>query len=161
MAACLFFLLHFPREPSMISRPPNAGVRQQVEAIMKTWYTVALSMIAGAALGGAAIQGLHAQAKPKAYSISETEAVDAAAQAAYTPLVRNALSAAGGRSLRTAGGKVVHLEGAAPPKRAGITEWDSLEQAEAFYKSKAWADLAPQREKAQKVIRRYAVEVMN
>ena len=128
---------------------------------MKTWRTVALSIIAGAALGGAAIQGLHAQAKPKAFVISETEAVDAAAQAAYTPLVRAALSAAGGRSLRTAGGKVVHLEGAASPKRVGIVEWDSLEQAEAFYKSKAYNDLAPQRDKAQKVIRRYAVEVMN
>ena len=99
---------------------------------MKTRYTVVLSMIAGAALGGAAIQGLHAQAKPKAYSISETESIDAAAQAAYTPLVRAAQSAAGGRSLRTAGGKVVPLEGAAAPKRVGITEWDSLEQAEAF-----------------------------
>src|SRR5262245_20775417 len=33
------------------------------------------------------------------------------------------------------------------------------EQAEAFYKSKAWNDLAPQRDKAQKVTRRYAVEV--
>ena len=128
---------------------------------MKTWYTVALSMIAGAALGGAAIQGLHAQAKPKAYVVSETEAVDAAAQAAYTPLVRTALSAAGARTLRTAGGKVVHLEGAASPKRVGLTEWDSLEQAEAFYKSKAYTDLAPQRDKAQKVIRRFAVEVMN
>jgi hypothetical protein len=29
----------------------------------------------------------------------------------------------------------------------------------AFYKSKAWTDLAPQREKAQKTIRRYVVEV--
>jgi hypothetical protein len=28
----------------------------------------------------------------------------------------------------------------------------------AFYKSKAWADLAPQRDKATKVSRRYAVE---
>jgi hypothetical protein len=37
---------------------------------MKTRYTIVLSMIAGAALGGAAIQGLHAQEKPKAYSIS-------------------------------------------------------------------------------------------
>ena len=128
---------------------------------MNARYTVLLSMIAGAALGGAAIQGLHAQAKPKAYVISETEAVDAAAQAAYTPSVRAALSAAGGRSLRTAGGKVTSLEGSAPPKRVGITEWDNLEQAEAFYKSKAWNDLAPQRDKAQKVIRRYAVEVMN
>jgi uncharacterized protein (DUF1330 family) len=94
------------------------------------------------------------RSKPKAYVISETEAVDAAAQAAYTPLVRAALNAAGGRSLRTAGGKVVHLEGAASPKRVGLVEWDSLEQAEAFYKSKAYNE-------AQKVIRRYAVEVMN
>ena len=49
----------------------------------------------------------------------------------------------------------------AAPKRVAITEWDSLEQAEAFYKSKAWNDLAPQRDKAVKTIRRYAVEVMN
>jgi hypothetical protein len=34
-------------------------------------------MIAGAALGGAAIQGLHAQAKPKAYTVSEIETLDA------------------------------------------------------------------------------------
>jgi hypothetical protein len=29
----------------------------------------------------------------------------------------------------------------------------------AFYKSKAWTDLAPERDKAQKTIRRYIVEV--
>jgi hypothetical protein len=39
-----------------------------------------------------------------------------------------------------------------------ITEWNSLEQAEAFYKSKAWNDLGPQRDKAIKTIRRYVVE---
>ena len=38
---------------------------------MKTRYTVALSMIAGAALGAAAIQGLHAQAKPPVYAVAE------------------------------------------------------------------------------------------
>jgi uncharacterized protein (DUF1330 family) len=128
---------------------------------MKTRYTVALSMIAGAALGGAAIQSLHAQAKPKAYTISETETVDAAPQAVYIPLVRAAQNAAGGRSFHTAGGKVVALEGAAAPKRVAITEWDSLEKAEAFYKSRAWVALAPQRDKAVKTIRRYAVEAMN
>src|SRR5215470_7503036 len=46
---------------------------------MKTRYTVVLSMIAGAALGGAAIQGLHAQAKPPAYVITHTEVIDQAA----------------------------------------------------------------------------------
>ena len=127
---------------------------------MKTRYTVILSMIAGAALGGAAIQGLHAQAKPKAYTVSELETIDAAANAAFVPLVQAAQKAAGGRNLRTGGGKIVALEGTAP-KRVAITEWDSLEQAEAFYKSKAWNDLAPQRDKALKTIRRYAVEAMN
>jgi hypothetical protein len=36
---------------------------------------------------------------------------------------------------------------------------DSVDDAVAFYKSKAWAELAPQRDKAVKVVRRYAVEV--
>jgi len=38
---------------------------------MKTKYTVTLSLLGGFALGGLAIQGLHAQAKLKAYSIGE------------------------------------------------------------------------------------------
>jgi uncharacterized protein (DUF1330 family) len=129
--------------------------------IMKTRYTVVLSMIAGATLGGAAIQGLHAQAKPKAYTVSELETLDPAAQAVFTQLAQAALKAAGARSFNTGGGKVVALEGAAPPKRVVINEWDSLAQAEAYYKSKAWTDLAPQRDKAIKTIRRYAVEAVN
>jgi uncharacterized protein (DUF1330 family) len=42
---------------------------------------------------------------------------------------------------------------------AGIVEWDSLDDAVAFYKSKAWTDLAPQRDNAVKAERRYVVEV--
>jgi uncharacterized protein (DUF1330 family) len=53
----------------------------------------------------------------------------------------------------------VHIEGAPAPKSAAIVEWDSLDDAVAFYKSKAWTDLAPQRDKTQKTIRRYVVEV--
>jgi hypothetical protein len=45
----------------------------------------------------------------------------------------------------------------ASQSRSGI----SLDQAEAFYKSKAWLDLAPQRDKADKTIRRYTVEAAN
>jgi hypothetical protein len=37
---------------------------------MRTQYSVALSVIAGVALGAAAIEVLHAQAKPMAYSIA-------------------------------------------------------------------------------------------
>jgi hypothetical protein len=53
------------------------------------------------------------------------------------------------------------LEGAAPPSCVGLTEWDTIEQAAAFYKSKAWTDLALQRDKAVQTIRRYVVEAMN
>ena len=126
---------------------------------MKSRYTVALSMLAGIALGAAAIQGLHAQAKPKAYTVAELEVLDATALGAYVPKVLEAQKAAGARPLRTAGGKIVAMEGAAP-KRVAITEFDSLEQAEAFYKSKAWNDLASERNKAVKTIKRYAVEVL-
>ena len=54
----------------MIPAPRTLVFGGKSEGIMKARYTVALSMIAGAALGGAAIQGLHAQAKPPAYVIT-------------------------------------------------------------------------------------------
>jgi uncharacterized protein (DUF1330 family) len=121
---------------------------------MNSNLKITLAVVAGAALGAAAMQGLHAQAKPKAYTITESETLDAAAQAAYTPLVQAALKAAGGRVFNTAGGKVVALVGDAP-KRVAINEWDSLEQAQAFYNSAAFKSLTPQQMKANKTVRRY------
>ena len=53
---------------------------------MKTRCTVALSMFAGAALGAAAIHGLHAQDKPKAYVVSEIEPFDTAPKPRSRPL---------------------------------------------------------------------------
>ena len=125
---------------------------------MNTKPKIVIALIAGVALGAAAIQGLHAQ-QLKAYTIAELEVLDATALAAYVPKVLEAQKAAGARPLRTAGGKIVAMEGTAP-KRVAITEFDSLEQAEAFYKSKAWNDLASERNKAVKTIKRYAVEVL-
>jgi hypothetical protein len=44
---------------------------------MKTQYTVVLSMVAGAALGGAAMQGVNAQlAAKKAYTVTELETLN-------------------------------------------------------------------------------------
>ena len=40
---------------------------------MKTRYTAALSILAGLAVGVAAVQALHAQAKPPAYVVAEIE----------------------------------------------------------------------------------------
>jgi uncharacterized protein (DUF1330 family) len=128
--------------------------------VMKTPYTVVLSMIAGAALGGAAIQGLHAQAKPKAYQVTELEIIDEAAWQDFVKAVRASQQAASGRNLRTAKGKVVAFVGA-PPTNVGITEFDSLEQAVAYRNSQAFKDLDPQRNKAIKIVRQYTVEVEN
>jgi uncharacterized protein (DUF1330 family) len=124
---------------------------------MNTKYKIVLAVVAGAALGAAATQGLHAQAKLKAYSIGELEPLGAT-NPAYLTTVRKAITDAHGRSLRTLG-QVVNIEGAEPPKRVAIVEWDSLDDAVAFYKSKAWTDLAPERDKSQRTIRRYVVEV--
>ncbi|WP_407180307.1 DUF1330 domain-containing protein [Bradyrhizobium sp. STM 3562] len=127
---------------------------------MKSNFGIAMAMLAGIAIGAVAVQGLHAQgAKPKAYSVSESEVLDASALAAYLPAARKAIETAHGRALRTAAGRVVQIEGGPAPKSVGIVEWDSLDDAVAFYKSKAWAELAPQRDKAVKVAQRYVVEV--
>jgi uncharacterized protein (DUF1330 family) len=125
---------------------------------MNTKFKIVLAIVAGAGLGAAAVEGLHAQAKLKAYSVGEVEMIGSLPPD-YLPTVRKAIEAAHGRALRTVNGRVVSIEGSPPPKNVAIVEWDSVDDAVAFYKSKAWNDFAPQREKAQKTIRRYVVEV--
>ena len=124
---------------------------------MNTKYKIALSVLAGAALGAAAIQGLHAQMKPKAYMVTENEVIDAAALATYIPLAVAAIQAAGGRRLAPPAGKIVAIVGEAP-KRLGISEWESVEKAQAYRNSDAFKKLAPQRDKALKTIRVYIKE---
>jgi uncharacterized protein (DUF1330 family) len=127
---------------------------------MRSSYKLALVLLAGVAIGAIAVPGLYAQgAKLKAYSVAEIEVLDASAQAVYLPAARKAIEAAHGHALRTAAGRVVQIEGGPAPKNVGIVEWDSLDEAVAFYKSKAWTDLAPERDKAIKSVRRYVVEV--
>src|SRR5262245_6418350 len=127
---------------------------------MNTKFKIVLAVAAGAAFGAAAVQGLHAQAKPKAYIVTDIEVLDTAANAAFTPLLRASQQAGGGRNLGTAGGKIVAFVGEAP-KSVGITEWDSLDAAVAWRNSNAWKELSPQRDKAVKIIRQLAVEARN
>jgi hypothetical protein len=42
---------------------------------MRTSFKIAIATIAGAVIGAVAAQGLHAQAKPKAYSVSEYQKI--------------------------------------------------------------------------------------
>ena len=105
---------------------------------MKTRYTVALSMIAGAALGGAAIQGLYAQAKPPVYYIAEIDVTNPEAYAnEYAPKAQALIKSHGGRQLAIggaggAGAKPVTAVDGAPPKRAVVQVWDSMEKLQAW-----------------------------
>ena len=76
---------------------------------MNSKLKIALAAVVGVALGAAGMQGLQAQAKPKAYQVTELDVIDAAALKVFGPLVTNAQKTAGGRNLRTVNGKVVAL----------------------------------------------------
>jgi uncharacterized protein (DUF1330 family) len=93
-------------------------------------------MVAGAALGGAAIQGLHAQAKPPVYYVAEIEVTNPEAYAKeYAPKAQALIKAAGGKILAVGGAaggaKVTGFDGE-PPKRAVVQVWDSMDKIEAW-----------------------------
>ena len=119
-------------------------------------WKLGIAAVIGAAVSGGTVYSLQAQGK-KAYTITENQILNPQLAAAFAGRHAPVQAAAGGRNLRTGGGKIIALEGTAPD-RVGIVEWESLEKAQAFFKSKAWTDLAPERDKALKTIRRYVVE---
>jgi uncharacterized protein (DUF1330 family) len=105
---------------------------------MKTQYTVAFSMIAGAVLGAAAIQGLHAQAKPPVYYVAEIDVTNPDAYGKeYAPKAQAIIKASGGRQLAIggvagAGAKSVTAFDGEAPKRVVIQVWDSMEKIKAW-----------------------------
>ena len=121
---------------------------------------IALALAAGAALGASAVQGLHAQAKPKAYIVTESELIDATALAAYLPKAQAAVKAAGGTPGVIASARIIAVAGEAP-KRIGASEWPSAEQAQAYLKSQERAALDGDRAKAFKTTRQFIVERPN
>jgi uncharacterized protein (DUF1330 family) len=124
---------------------------------MKTHYTVTLAMLTGFGLGAVAVQGLHAQAKPPVYQVTEIDILDQEAYLKdYIPKARAAIQAAGAKFL-AAGGKTTTIEGEPPKSRVVIQQWDSLEKIQAYRNSAAFNDLLPLREKLAK-FRSFVVE---
>jgi uncharacterized protein (DUF1330 family) len=123
---------------------------------MKARYTVALSMIAGAAVGAAAIQGLHAQAKPAAYAVVVIDEVtDPDTFKTIVPKAMPSVAAAGGRYLAR-NDNVTASEGAAP-KRLVIISFDNMDKLNAWDKSAAQNEVNAIRLKATKS-RQFIVE---
>ena len=113
---------------------------------MKTRHAVALSLLAGAALGAAAVQGLHAQAKPPIYYVAEIDVTNLEGWTKdYSPKAQALIKESGGRVL-AAGQNVTSLEGEPPKKRVVIQVWDSMDQIKAWRSSAKFKELrAPSR----------------
>ena len=130
---------------------------------MKTRYTVLLSMVAGAAVGAAAIQSLQAQAKTPIYLINEIDVTDPDKYGAeFTPKAQASVKGSGARFLviggtAGAGAKPIHAVEGTPPKRMTIQVWESLDAMKKWYDSPEYQDALKIGHKYA-TFRRYAVE---
>ena len=122
---------------------------------MKTHYIVALSMLAGVAVGALAIQGLHAQAKPAVYFVAENDISDAPSYAKeYASRAREMIKANGGRYL--AAGDATTFVGEPPKSRVAIFVFDDLQQIQTWLNSPEYKELRKVGERYAK-FRNYAV----
>ena len=122
---------------------------------MKTRYTVALSMLAGIAVGALAIQGLYAQAKPPVYFVVENEISDVQGYLKeYAARARDMIKANGSRYL--AAGDATRFVGEPPKSRVAIFVFDDLQQIQTWLNSPEYKDLRKVGEKYAK-FRNYAV----
>jgi uncharacterized protein (DUF1330 family) len=119
-----------------------------MESKMYRHIAMGLGMIASAAVGAAAVESLHAQAKPPAYLIGAIDVSNAEAYGKeFAPKAQITIKAGGGRFVAIGGsggalasGQVTALDGEAP-KRAVIIAWDSVEKAKAWYNSPEYQEL--------------------
>jgi uncharacterized protein (DUF1330 family) len=95
-------------------------------------------MLAGAALGATAIQGLHAQAKPPVYQVT---VIDEITDPAGFAAVGGRSNAAAAQTFKDFGGQYISRTNqitafdGTPPKRVIIIRFDSAEKAKAWYDS--------------------------
>src|SRR5271169_953495 len=120
-------------------------------------------MLAGVAVGAVAVQGLHAQAKPPIYLVTEISVTNPEAYGKeFAPKAQATIKAAGGKfvALGGAGGAgakdIIAIEGTAP-KRAVIQQWASMDALMAWYKSADYQAALKIGEKYA-TFRRYAIE---
>ena len=91
---------------------------------MKQYFGLGLAMLAGTVIGAAAVSGLHAQAKPPVYLITEIDVTNPEAYAAeFAPKAQATIKAAGGRFVviggtAGVGAKPITAMGQVPAKAA-------------------------------------------
>jgi uncharacterized protein (DUF1330 family) len=101
---------------------------------MKTGYTIAVSSLAGLAIGAAAVEVLHAQAKPPVYAVALNQLTDPEGYAKdYLPKGRAAILAHGG--VYVAAGKGTVITGDVPHDRVTVLKFESLDAVKAWFNS--------------------------
>src|SRR3974390_2877725 len=101
---------------------------------MKHRWTVALSILVGVALGAAAIQTLHAQAKPPVYMIAINEVSNQEGYTKeYVPPAQKSVKDHGG--VYVAAGPGTQVTGNLPSGPVVILRWESLEALEGWRSS--------------------------
>jgi len=115
---------------------------------MKSRFSLTLSMLAGAILGGAAIEALHAQAKPPVYMIAINEVSDQERYAKeYVSPAQKSVKDHGGEYL--AAGPGTRVAGNLPEGPVVILRWESMEALQAWRNS-------PEFQAALKIGEKYA-----
>jgi uncharacterized protein (DUF1330 family) len=119
---------------------------------------LALAIIAGAAIGGSFIQGLHAQSSPPVYVIEEIEVSNLDSYLKeYAVKSTSLVNRFGGRRLVIGNGRITPIEGESPKTRVVILQWESMEKMQTWLNSQANKELKAIGDKYAK-FRIYAVE---
>jgi uncharacterized protein (DUF1330 family) len=114
-----------------------------------------VTLCGGIAIGAAAVQGLHAQAKPPAYQVIEVDVKDPELYREYQTKAMPLQLQYSARFVAR-GGKVEAFAGD-PPKRAVIAVYDNIEKIEALRDSPEYRALDAIRDKAANY-RSYIIE---
>jgi len=116
---------------------------------MKAYIGLGLAMLAGAAIGAAAVNGLNAQGQPGAYAVVDIgEITDQNTFQQILPKALPASEAFGGKYIiRTS--KMTALDGT-PPQRFVVIAFDSVEKAKAWDASPAQKEVNDLRKKSTK-----------
>jgi uncharacterized protein (DUF1330 family) len=116
---------------------------------MKANHKLAMALAAGVAIGGAVIEGLHAQATPPTYLVVDiSEITDPEGSKAIDPKVGPAVAAHGGKFVMRS--ENITVVDGATPKRFVVIAFDSLEKAKAWTASAAFKEINAVRVKTTK-----------
>ena len=117
---------------------------------MSRLVTIGVAMIAGAALGGAAVNGLNAQMKaPGAYVVVDiSEITNADDFKTLLPKTDASNAAFGGENIMRTD-NIVALDGT-PPKRFVVIAFDSMDKAQGWNKSAAQEEINTIRRRSTK-----------